>query len=334
MGERSRPQAGRQACRWGREDAGEGSGTETTMNGTKQAAFQAGRSQRQSVRYVIITPARNEGRAIEETILSVLRQTLQPIEWVIVDDGSRDETGEIIDCYAKKYSWISTVHRPDRGFRNPGGGVIEAFTDGYCLLKSYTWEYIVKLDADLIMPSDYFETCFEHFEVDPKLGIGGGTVYESVDGTIRIERNPAFHVRGATKIYRRACWDALGGLFPAPGWDTLDEVKANMLDWRTRTFPDVRVRQRRPTGSNDGSWNDQVKNGRADYICGYHPLFMLVKCLRRLGEKPYGIASLGLGYGYVSSFLKRAPQVGDRALIRYLRHQQLRRLLFAETIWK
>lgn len=288
----------------------------------------------QPIRYVVATPARNEGREIEQTIQSVLRQSVLPSLWVIIDDGSTDETGSIADDYARRFTWIRVVHREDRGFRNPGGGVIEAVMDGIRTLGSADWDFLVKLDADLALERDYFERCFRHFSSDPQLGIGGGTVYSVSNGMKEIDANPIFHVRGATKIYRRACWEALGGLVPAPGWDTLDEVKANMMGWRTRTFSDVSVLQRRSTGANDGAWRDHVKNGRSNFISGYHPLFMFLKCLKRAVQRPYLLASLGLAYGYISSSWKGIPRVDDPTLIGYLRTQQIRRLLFRETIWK
>ena len=283
--------------------------------------------------YVVITPARNEGRGLEDAIMRMAGQSLRPLQWVIVDDGSHDETGEIIDSYSRKYSWVTAVHRPDRGFRSPGGGVMEAFMDGYRSITAKDWEYIVKFDADLSPDSDYFEKCFAQFQAEHKLGIGGGTVYHVSGGQTVNEPNPVFHVRGATKIYRKACWEAIGGLLIAPGWDTLDEVKANMLGWQTRTLADVRVLQRRPTGSNEGTWRDCVKNGQADYICGYHPAFVLAKSLKRLFHTPYGINSLGHMIGFVTAYWKGVSQVNDPALICYLRRQQLRRMCGMKTIW-
>jgi len=285
-------------------------------------------------RYVVITPARNEGSEIAQTIQSVLEQTVRPAAWVIVDDGSTDDTGAILDRYAAEIPWIAVVHRKDRGFRHPGGGVVEAVLDGYRALGVTDWEFIVKLDADLVLEPDYFERCLAEFTADAKLGVGGGTVYNLSNGKREIEGNPAFHVRGATKIYRRGCWEALDGLLVAPGWDTLDEVKANMLGWRTRSFSNIPVLQRRATGSNDGAWKDYVKNGRANYISGYHPLFMLLKCVKRLPQKPYVVAAFGLAYGYLYGYWNKIKTVNDPELIRYLRSQQIRRLLFRESIWK
>jgi hypothetical protein len=113
----------------------------------------------------------------------------------------------------------------------------------------------------------------------------------------------------------------------------VDEVKANMLGWKTRTLPDVKALHHRPTGAAYGTWNDRVKAGMANYVTGYHPLFMLLKCLRRMGEKPYFIGGWGLLFGFVKGYVKRVPQVADEALVRYLRQQQMNRLLARKSLW-
>lgn len=141
-------------------------------------------------------------------------------------------------------------------------------------------------------------------------------------------------MRGATKIYRKACWDLLSGLWTAPGWDTIDEVKAQRLGWQTRTFRGLHLTQHRPTGKADGFWKVLVKYGRANYIAGYHPLFMLCKCARRLVRKPYVVGSAGLMYGFVTGYTKQVPRLDDRATIVYLRQQQMNRLLGGPSIWR
>jgi poly-beta-1,6-N-acetyl-D-glucosamine synthase len=304
--------------------------------------------------HVIITPVRNEEAHLQKTIDSVAAQTCRPALWIIVNDGSTDRTAEIAEIASLTYPWIQPLNRPDRGFRKAGGGVIEAFYDGLAVLTAgpgpglsainsqlstnqptTSWDFLVKLDGDLSFDSNYFENCFAHFAADPRLGIGGGTICGEVNGELIEEAkgDPAFHVRGATKIYRRACWDQLGGLLKAPGWDTLDEVKANMLRWKTYTFRELKLKHHRFTGVADGSWKNWVKNGLANYISGYHPLFMVLKCARRLLQRPYGIAAAGLFSGFCDGYLRKVPQVDDAALIRYLRRQQINRLLFRQSIW-
>jgi glycosyltransferase involved in cell wall biosynthesis len=262
------------------------------------------------------------------------QQTMLPKQWVIVDDGSTDNTASVIDDYAKRYPWITAVHRKNRGFRKSGGGIVEAFYEGYRTLGFSEWDYIVKFDGDLMFEPTYFEECFGEFDRDSKLGVGGGVICYLIDGEKSFEEAPAFHVRGATKIYRKGCWEDIGGLLSAPGWDTFDEVKANSLGWHTRSFRHLHLVHQRDTGAADGVWRSLVKYGRANYICGYHPLFMISKCLVRLTKRPYVLGSIGLTYGFVSSYFLKIRQVDDQPTIKYLRRQQLQRLLGGETMWR
>jgi glycosyltransferase involved in cell wall biosynthesis len=284
--------------------------------------------------YIIITPARDEGEYIEQTIISVINQTVQPSQWIIVNDGSSDCTGEIIDKYSRQYAWIKPIHRKNRGFRSAGGGVIEAFYDGYRHIGNEDWQYIVKLDGDLQFEVDYFEKCFDKFQQNPKLGIGGGDIYNKIKGRLVREKNPIFHVRGATKIYKKGCWDRLGGLIRAPGWDTLDEVKANQLGWETKTFTDLRVVQLKNTGSAYGNWANFVKNGRANYVSYYHPVFMMAKCVRRIFSKPFFVAAVGLFWGFLSGYLYKIDQIEDEQVKKYIRKEQFKKITFRHTIWK
>lgn len=287
-----------------------------------------------NIRYVIITPARNEGEYIQKTIESVASQTVQPGRWIIVDDGSTDRTGQIIDEAAQKHDWITAIHRKDRGVRRAGGGVMEAFSDAYNQVANGSWQFLVKLDGDLSFGPNYFEKCFENFHREPRLGIGGGTCCKLAgeEMTPEFVGEPAFHVRGPSKIYRRECFEAIGGLIKAPGWDTVDLIKANMLGWTTRTFPDIKLIHHRSTGGAYGSWSNWTKNGLANYITGYHPVFMACKCLKRMLHKPR-IAGIGLWCGFMKGYLKRIPRVDDRAMIHFLRNQQWRVLTFRPSLW-
>jgi poly-beta-1,6-N-acetyl-D-glucosamine synthase len=285
------------------------------------------------VKYCIITPVRDEEEFIKGTIESVLCQTLRPIEWIIVDDGSTDSTGAIIERCAQEHSWIRPFHRKDRGYRSSGGGV-EAFLDAYPRLQRQDWEFLVNLDGDLTFAPDYFERCFEYFRSTARLGIGGGKIYKKARKRLRWERAPNFHVRGATKIYRRECWESLGGLFPGLGWDTVDELKANQLGWITKTFPDLMLVHHRVTGAAWGAWGNAVNDGEADYIVDYHPVFFGLKCIRNLLDSPLVVRSIGVAYGFLRCAVRRTPRIGDKELRRYLRQQQLRRLLGMASIWR
>jgi glycosyltransferase involved in cell wall biosynthesis len=286
------------------------------------------------VKYVVVTPVRNEARYAGDTIVSMVRQTNRPERWVLVDDGSTDGTGDLIDCAALEHPWITAVRRPDRGFRKSGGGVVDAFYDGYAALRQESWEFIVKLDGDLTFEPSYFAECLAQFKEDPRLGIGGGTILVHDNGRLKVDSpdDPAFHVRGATKIYRRACWEQISPLVRAPGWDTIDEVAANMRGWSTRTFSHISLVQQRETGSSDGAWRNWYKNGVANYITGYHPLFMFAKCVKRALQRP-PLAAAALCAGFCSGYVKRLPRVHDGEAVQYLRRQQMLRLMSKPSIY-
>ncbi len=286
-------------------------------------------------RYVVITPARNEESNIGHTLASMAAQEIRPVLWIIVDDGSSDRTPQIVEESMRVHPWIRLHRRPDRGARKQGGGVVEAFYDGFQQVGAMEWDYLVKFDSDLSFGPDYFRRCLEKFERDPKLGIGGGMICQDIDGSLVCEApgDPAFHVRGATKIYRSACWEGIGGLIKAPGWDSIDELKATMLGWTTYTFKDVPLQHHRYTGSADGTWKNQVKFGLSNYITGYHPLFMLAKCLKRVGQRPVFVGSAGLAWGFLKGYLTRHPRVEDPRLIGWVRRQQIDCLLLRPSLW-
>lgn len=285
--------------------------------------------------YVVITPVRNEVTRFPRTVESIVAQTRRPTRWVIVDDGSSDGTGSLADKAAHSHEWIRVLHRPDRGRQLPGSGVMEAFHGGYALVSDLSWELLVKLDGDLAFEPDYFERCLERFEKDPRLGIGGGLVCRRQGNQLVPEspEDPAFHVRGASKIYRRVCLEQIGGLLQQPGWDTVDELKANMLGWRTATFADIQIEQLKPTGMANGWWDNLVKNGLANYVACYHPLFMLAKCFRRALQGPDPLAGFALGWGFFSGYIRHVPRVEDPIYRRYVHQQQWNQLLLRSSLW-
>lgn len=286
-----------------------------------------------STKYCIVTSVRDEEEFISKTVESVVSQTVLPIEWIIVNDGSTDRTGSILDEYARQHPWITALHRDNRGFRSTGGG-IDGFLFGVENLRTMEWDFLVNLDGDLSFPSDYFEKCFNRFEQDPKLGIGGGTIYNKIGETLQMEEVAQFHVRGATKIYRRQCWDGLGGMHRGLGWDTVDEVTANMRGWNTYSFPELHLTHYRVTGTAGGKWWGFVKDGHADYIVGYYPLFFAAKCLKRLFRPPIAVGSAGLAYGFLRGYFQRMPRIENKEFVAFVRRQQSRRLFGLSTIWR
>jgi len=291
-------------------------------------------------RYVVITPARNEGQYLPETIRSMTAQTVRPMQWILVNDGSTDITGELIDAAAEEYSWITGLHltadgeSQQRGDRAIEAKEIVAFHRGLAHIRfPECWEYIVKLDADVGFESGYFEECLREFEKDDLLGVAGGTIVTQVAGGFEVEKHPAFHVRGATKIYRRSCWEAMGGISTRPGWDTLDEVKANQLGWKTRTLSGTEILHFRPTGAGNGSWKNGLKNGMWSYEIGYHPLFLLLRAGRQLFHPPYLTGSVALVTGYIRAAWQGLARP-DEDLARYVWQQQWNRMTGKSTIWR
>jgi poly-beta-1,6-N-acetyl-D-glucosamine synthase len=285
-------------------------------------------------RYVIVTPVRDEAEHVAVTAGSLVAQTVTPAQWVVVDDGSSDGTAEIAKRYAADHSWITVVQRPDRGHRAAGSGVMEAFHDGLAAIEVDDWDFLVKLDGDVVLSADYFEQCLERFTSNQRLGIAGGAFHNPTEDGYVEERHPMFHVRGATKIYRRACWDAIGGLIRTTGWDTYDECKANRLGWETYTFRDLVVLQQRTTGGAAGPWRNAVKNGLAAHVVGYDPFFMVARAFYNLRHKSGFTRAVGLLWGYASAFARRVPRVDDPETIRYVRQQQRNRLLGRPSIWR
>lgn len=263
----------------------------------------------------------------------MLAQTLRPAEWIIVDDGSRDGTFAIVQEYAKHHAWIRGLRRQDRGRRLSGAGVVEAFYSGYRRLHCNDWEFLVKLDADLSFAPNFFQKALEHFRNQPRLGIGGARLQQIAASGVRDEGGPGFHVRGASKIYRRLCWEAIGGIVAAPGWDTVDEIRVRMLGWTTESFSDVIALHHRPTGG-AGHWRDMVKRGQGCYVAGYHPFFLAARCLRHLASKPYLLGALGMGAGFVSGYFGRVAGPRDPALVRYVHQQQWRRMWGGSSVWR
>jgi len=285
--------------------------------------------------YIVISPVRNEEEFLPRTIATMRAQTIVPLKWVIVNDGSGDNTAALAAAAARETPWIELVERQDRGFRQPGSGVVDTFYEGFNRAAGHPWQYVAKLDGDLCLPPDYFERLITAFEREPTLGICSGDIYIETETGPELDSpsDPDFHVRGAAKLYRRQCWDDIGGICRVTGFDTIDNVSAHMHGWQTRRLAELRVTHLRKTGQASGVWGNAYKNGTGAYAVGYHPAFVLAKCVRRACTgNP--LDALGILCGYVAGFFTTIPRVRDRNVVRYLRRQQWNRLLGRESIWR
>jgi len=279
--------------------------------------------------HIIISPVRNEQAYIEGTILSVIAQTSRPLLWVIVNDGSQDKTAQTIQKHTSRHPWIRLVNRPDRGYRKTGPGVIEAFNIGLDTIKQREFSFITKLDGDVTFEKDYFELLFQRFDENPKLGIAGGWLHDSIGNSFRPHKHPKDHVRGAVKTYRKECFDDIGGLIPTLGWDGIDEMNAQMKGWETRSFEDIEVTLHKPMGSARGIFKGRLRGAYGACKLGYHPLFMTGRCLRKMAiDRPFFLGGLAMLMGFTYYKIKGVKPLDNPELIKFIRDKQKKRMRF------
>lgn len=274
--------------------------------------------------HVVIIPARNEARFIEDTLTSLVQQTRAPDRVIVVDDGSEDETAEIVAAFARRHASVSLLKGTK--FAERRYKVVDVFNQAYGQVKSEELTYISKIDADQLFPADYFETLLGMLDEDASIAVGCGTLYEDINGRLERWRTPPNHVPGALKTYRKSVFDEIGGFIPVLGWDIIDLVKVRSLGYRNISVPTLKVVHRRRHASAGGILKGNVRMGRGAYTIGSHPLFALGRSVYRMLEPPYVIAGLAFGYGFLKSWIAGAEQIADRELIGALRAEQLYRL--------
>jgi poly-beta-1,6-N-acetyl-D-glucosamine synthase len=281
-------------------------------------------------RYVVISPCRNEASFMRQTLDSVLTQTLRPTEWMIVDDGSTDETPRILAEYASQHAWIRVVTRPDRGRRSVGPGVIEAFYSGYAAIASADYDFLCKLDLDLRLPPRYFEILIERMDADTRIATCSGKAYVEENGRLVDERHGDDTSLGMTKFYRRTCFEQIGGFVREVMWDGIDCHQCRMHGWIACSWnePELRFIHLRPMGSSQKSvFVGRMRHGYGQYFMGTGFLFMLASALGRLNQKPYVLGSLAMLWGWLKSAVQRKPRFDDPEFRRFLRRYQARVLL-------
>lgn len=221
-----------------------------------------------SMRYYIVIPAHNEAQFIGLTLESLVNQTVLPAKIVVVNDNSTDETEAIVKSFIEKHNFISLVNNSSVAEHLPGSKVILAFNKGLETLDE-NYDFIVKADADLIFPENYFETIIYHFQTDAKTGMAGGFCYIEKNGNWVLENlTDKDHIRGALKAYRKECFEQIGGLRTAMGWDTVDELLCRFYDWKIKTDESLHVKHLKPTGANYNKAS-RYKQGEAFYALGY-----------------------------------------------------------------
>ncbi|HEX3356932.1 MAG TPA: glycosyltransferase family A protein [Tepidisphaeraceae bacterium] len=286
---------------------------------TNESDVQAGR------RYCLITPCRDEAKYARRTLDSITKQTVLPALWIIVDDGSRDETPQILEEYAAKYSWIRIIRRPDRGDRKLGGGVIDAFYTGYDSINPAEFDYVCKLDLDLDIPPGYFEELMKRMEANPRIGTCSGKPYMELNSQLISEKCGDENSVGMIKFYRTACFQQIGGFVRELMWDGIDCHRCRMLGWIAVSWDDpaIRFTHLRPMGtSHKNWWTGRVRHGFGQYFMGTSPPYMLASCTFRLFHPPILLGSLAMAWGYLSSALTGKPRYPDLDFRRFLRRYQ------------
>lgn len=276
--------------------------------------------------YYIIIPAYNEEKFIALTLQSIISQTVLPKKVVVVNDNSTDKTAEIVLEFGQKFSFINLVNKNSEAIHLPGSKVIQAFQKGIETLDN-EYDFIVKLDADLILPDNYFETIIKHFKSDGKIGMAGGFAYiEKNDSWILENLTDKDHIRGAFKAYRKQCFEEIGGLKPAMGWDTVDELLCKFYGWKIKTDQTLKVKHLKATGANY-SKTARYKQGEAFYSLGYGFWITAIASakLSILKKKPL------LFFDYVKGFWKakssRKPLLVNNEQAKFIRKYRISKMV-------
>lgn len=275
--------------------------------------------------YYIVIPCYNEEKFIALTLKSLAEQTVLPKKIVIVNDNSTDKTEKIINDFAKKNSWITIVNTTSDSIHLPGSKVIQAFHKGFEILDT-NYDIMVKLDADLILPHNYFETIISHFKSDDTIGMAGGFAYIEKNGNWILENlTDKDHIRGAFKAYRKECFLQIGNLKPAMGWDTVDELLCKFYGWKVITDENLKVKHLKPTGANYDK-NARYKQGEAFYTLGYGFLITAIASVKLalMKKKPL------LFFDYIKGFWKakmtKTPLLVTNEQAKFIRKYRLQKM--------
>jgi glycosyltransferase involved in cell wall biosynthesis len=278
--------------------------------------------------YVLVTPAHNEEAFIEKTIVSVVNQTVLPVKWVIVDDGSTDKTPEIIRRYLAEHAWMEMVQMPQRRDRSFAAKV-QSFNAGYERVKDLQYEVIGNLDADISFDNDFLAFLVDKFEMDPALGVAGTIFREEGYSSETDSFEGQKHVSGQCQLFRRRCFEEIGGYIPhrAGGIDWMAVTTARMMGWKTQSFREKWFFHYRTLGTAGRSpLASLFSYGEKDYYLGGHPVWELFRVAYRTVKRPYITGGLALGLGYCWAFLRRTPRPVSRELMTFHRHEQMVKL--------
>lgn len=285
--------------------------------------------------YVVITPARNEAQFIELTLKSMVAQTIKPLKWVIVSDGSTDGTDEIVSRYAAEYPWIELVRVPERSDRHFAGKVF-AINTALARVRDLDYAMIASMDGDISFEEDYFAYLLSRFPENPRLGLAG-TPYRQEKLTYDFRYSSAEDVSGACQLFRRECFESIGGYLPVKsgGIDLIAALSARAKGWQTRTFMGKACVHH---GLSRGFWNPKTGGiqctayrvrfqlGYKDYLLGCHPVWEVFRCVYQMRRKPFVIGGLLMMAAYFWYLLRGVERTMPEDLIELRQRDQMSRL--------
>jgi glycosyltransferase involved in cell wall biosynthesis len=281
------------------------------------------------MKYILITPARNEEALIRKVLDAVTSQTLPPLKWFVVDDGSKDGTAKIVQEYASRFPWIELVRRREHAERNFADKV-RAFNAGFERAQGLLYDVVGNVDADVSFPSNYMEFLMAKFDEDPDLGVGGTPFIED-DGydSAKDSFEGEYYVAGGVQLFRARCFREVGGYVAiwAGGIDWIAVMTARMKGWKVRSFPEKRFHHHRRLGTAEKSrLQANFDYGKRAYSLGSSPIWHLLRSAYWIKRKPYGLAALSLGAGYLLSMIRRTRRPVTSEMIRFYRREQMQKL--------
>ena len=275
--------------------------------------------------YYIVIPSHNEEKYIALTLQSILEQTILPKKIVVVNDNSCDRTSDVVVAFAEKNPAISLVNKTSEAIHLPGSKVIQAFQKGLETLDD-NYDFIVKADADLIFPNTYFESIIAHFQSDATIGMVGGFAYTEKNGDWILENlTDKNHIRGAFKAYRKECFHQIGGLKPAMGWDTVDELLCKFYDWKVVTDASLKVKHLKPTGANYNK-TARYKQGEAFYSLGYGFLITSIASLKLAFRKGKPLLFIDYLKGFWKAKSSKKPLLITQEQAQFIRNYRWKKM--------
>lgn len=283
-------------------------------------------------KYVIVTPAFNEAEYIEWTIESVLAQSVLPHKWIIVDDGSTDNTAEIIQRHTREHDWIEYIYREKNNDQSYYASNVYAIEKGIQEVAAIDYDYLAILDADITLPADYYEQIFMRLNGDERLGIASGVYLVREGEKLKTVLNDRRSCPKNIMVFRKECFEQIGGFVPMKygGEDTCACFMARMRGWKSWSFSDVAVIHNKPvgTGHSRGLLRIRFRHGVGEYFMATHPLFMLFKSLRRcIKEKPIIIGGAARMAGFLYGYCLREKRQIPDDVVRFIHREQMGRLL-------